>query len=99
MQRVCVFAGSSSGNNPEYIATARELGRVLAQRGLGLVYGGAHVGLMGALANEALRGGAHVTGIMPEALVAKEVAHKGLTELRVVKYVPSTRSGDSPCCT
>jgi uncharacterized protein (TIGR00730 family) len=85
MKRICVFAGSSSGSRPEYLAAARELGRVLAERKLGLVYGGARVGLMGALANEALAGGAAVIGVMPEALVAKEVAHGGLTELRVVK--------------
>ena len=82
---LCVFAGSSSGSRPEYLEAARELGRVLAQRKLGVVYGGARVGLMGALANEALAGGASVIGVMPEALVAKEVAHRGLTELRVVK--------------
>lgn len=85
MKRICVFAGSSSGANAEYATAARDLGRVLARRKLGVVYGGAHIGLMGALANEALAGGAHVIGVMPEALVAKEVAHRGLTELRVVK--------------
>lgn len=84
MNRICVFAGSSSGAKAEYSAAARELGRVLARRKLGLVYGGARVGLMGALADEALAGGGHVIGVMPEALVAKEVAHRGLTELRVV---------------
>ena len=85
MKRICVFAGSNSGARPEYLAAARELGRVLAQRQLGVVYGGARVGLMGALADEALSGGAHVIGVMPESLVAKEVAHRGLSELRVVK--------------
>ena len=85
MKRICVFAGSSGGKRPEYIAAARELGRVLAERHLGVVYGGARVGLMGALADAAMAGGAPVIGVMPEALVAKEVAHLGLTELRVVK--------------
>ena len=85
MKRVCVFAGSSSGARPEYVAAARELGGALLERKLGLVYGGAHVGLMGALANTMMKGGGHVIGVMPEALVAKEVAHQGLTELRVVK--------------
>jgi uncharacterized protein (TIGR00730 family) len=85
MKRVCVFAGSSSGARPEYLAVARQLGATLAERHLGLVYGGARVGLMGALANGALAGGSEVIGVMPEALVAKEVAHRGLTELRVVK--------------
>ena len=84
MKRICVFAGSNSGTRPAYVAAARELGRELAERRLGVVYGGARVGLMGALANEALAGGAQVIGVMPEALVAKEVAHRGLTELRVV---------------
>lgn len=85
MKSICVFAGSNSGAKAEYAAAARELGRALARRGLGLVYGGARVGLMGALADAALSGGGHVIGVMPEALVAKEVAHRGLSELRVVK--------------
>ncbi len=85
MKSICVFAGSNSGTKGEYVAAARELGRVLAQRQLGLVYGGARVGLMGALADEALSGGGRVIGVMPEALVAKEIAHQGLSELRVVK--------------
>lgn len=84
MKNICVFAGSSSGARGEYAAAARDLGRVLAERNAGLVYGGARVGLMGALADEALRCGGRVIGVMPEALVAKEVAHAGLTELRVV---------------
>ena len=85
MSRICVFAGSNSGSRADYISAARDLGRVIAERQLGLVYGGARVGLMGALADEALSGGARVIGVMPEALVAKEVAHRGLTELKVVK--------------
>ena len=85
MKSICVFAGSNSGARGEYVAAARELGRVLAQRQLGLVYGGARVGLMGALADEALSAGGRVIGVMPEALVAKEIAHQGLSELRVVK--------------
>ena len=85
MKRVCVFAGSNGGTRPEYLAAARELGHVLAERKLSVVYGGARVGLMGALADAALAGGAAVIGVMPESLVAKEVAHRGLTELRVVK--------------
>jgi len=84
MKRVCVFAGSSSGARPEYRAVARALGRTLAARGMGLVYGGAQVGLMGVLADAVLASGGHVTGVIPEALVAKEVAHNGLTDLRVV---------------
>jgi uncharacterized protein (TIGR00730 family) len=84
VKRVCVFTGSSSGTKPEYSAAAAELGRQLAARGIGLVYGGAHVGLMGAVADAVLAQGGEVIGVIPEALVAKEVAHTGLTELRVV---------------
>ena len=84
MKRVCVFAGSSAGVRPEYRAAAEDLGRVLAARGVGVVYGGARVGLMGAVADAALAAGGHVTGVIPAALAAKEIAHSGLTELRVV---------------
>lgn len=85
MKRVCVFCGSSSGVRPGYRAAAEELGRTLAARGIGLVYGGARVGLMGAVADAVLGARGQVTGVIPEALVAKEVAHTGLTDLRVVR--------------
>jgi uncharacterized protein (TIGR00730 family) len=84
MKRVCVFAGSSSGAHPDYRTSAQALGRALVQRGLGLVYGGASVGLMGELADAALDAGGHVTGVIPEDLVAKELAHTGLSDLRIV---------------
>jgi uncharacterized protein (TIGR00730 family) len=84
MKTVCVFAGSSVGARPEYRAAAIELGRAVASRNIGLVYGGAHVGLMGAVADAVLAAGGHVTGVIPRALVDKEVAHNGLTDLRVV---------------
>lgn len=84
MRRVCVFAGSSSGRRAAYEAAARELGRALAGRGVGLVYGGASVGLMGILAETVLTHGGQVTGVIPSALVAREVAHTGLSDLRVV---------------
>jgi uncharacterized protein (TIGR00730 family) len=84
MKGVCVFAGSSAGSRPEYRQHAMELGRALAGRGIGLVYGGARVGLMGAVPDAVLASGGQVTGVMPAALVAKEIAHNGLTELRVV---------------
>jgi len=84
MRRVCVFAGSSSGARPEYCDAAGALGRLLAERGIGVVYGGARVGLMGTLADAALAAGGEVVGVIPAALVAKEVAHTGLTDLRVV---------------
>jgi uncharacterized protein (TIGR00730 family) len=85
MKNICVFAGSSTGARKEYTAAARDLGRALAERDLGVVYGGGHVGLMGQLADEALASGGRVIGVITEALLAKEVGHRGLTELRVVK--------------
>ena len=84
-QSVCVFCGSSPGRLPVYAAAARAFGGLLAARGIGLVYGGGHVGLMGALADGALAGGGSVTGVLPETLVAREVAHRGLAELIVTQ--------------
>ena len=84
MQSICVFCGSNIGANPAYAEAARDLGRRIAGRGLRLVYGGAKVGLMGALADAALAAGGQVTGIMPIALVEKEIAHAGLTEFHTV---------------
>jgi hypothetical protein len=85
LKRVCVYCGSSSGNDPAYTNAARALGATLAQRGLGLVYGGGRVGLMGTIADAVLAAGGEVIGIIPEALVQMEVAHHGLADLRVVK--------------
>jgi uncharacterized protein (TIGR00730 family) len=82
---VCVFCGSSSGNRPEYTAVARELGTLLATRGIGLVYGGGHVGMMGHVADAALAAGGSVVGVIPEHLMRPEVAHQRLTELLVVE--------------
>lgn len=84
MQRICVFAGSNKGTRPEYAQAAGELGQELVKRGLGLVYGGASVGLMGILADSALAAGGEVIGVMPRSLIGKEVGHTGLTELRKV---------------
>ena len=84
MRRLCVFCGSSTGNRPEYREAARRLGELLAARGAGLVFGAGHVGLMGVLADAVLRGGGEAVGVIPQALVDKELAHRGLTELRVV---------------
>lgn len=84
MRRLCVFTGSNGGTRPEYGEVAAELGTLLAGRGIGLVYGGARVGLMGIVADAVLAAGGEAIGVIPEALVAKEVAHGGLTELRVV---------------
>jgi uncharacterized protein (TIGR00730 family) len=84
LKRICVFCGSSVGDRPIYLQAALELGRAIAERRLGLVYGGGNIGLMGALADAALSGGGEVIGVIPQALVDKELAHTGLTELRVV---------------
>jgi len=84
MRRVCVFTGSSAGVRNEYHHAAQALGRTLAARGIGLVYGGARVGLMGIVADACLAAGGGAIGVIPQALVAKEIAHTGLTELRVV---------------
>ncbi|MEO0034129.1 MAG: hypothetical protein RLZZ501_152 [Pseudomonadota bacterium] len=84
MRRVCVFCGSSFGTRPAYAEATRRLGRMLAERGLELVYGGGCVGLMGEVADAVLAAGGRVTGVIPEGMVRREVAHQGLTELRVV---------------
>ncbi|MBV9441677.1 MAG: TIGR00730 family Rossman fold protein [Acidobacteriaceae bacterium] len=85
LQRVCVFCGSSSGIHAVYLQAAEQLGRLLAKRGIGLVYGGGKVGLMGALADACLTHGGQVVGVMPKMLVEKEIAHGGLTKLHVVE--------------
>lgn len=84
MDRVCVYCGSREGRNPAYGEAAEALGRTLAERGLGLVYGGGDVGLMGVVADAALAAGGEVHGVIPEALSEREVAHRGLTSLDVV---------------
>src|SRR3569833_2455722 len=84
VRRVAVYCGSASGTDPAFLAEAKELGREIAEAGLGLVYGGASVGLMGAVADAALAGGAGVTGVLPENLSGSEIAHRGLTQLELV---------------
>lgn len=84
MKRLCVFAGSSAGGSPQYQSIATDLGRALANRQIGLVYGGARVGLMGVVADAVLASAGQVVGVIPEGLVAKEVAHQGLSDLRIV---------------
>jgi uncharacterized protein (TIGR00730 family) len=84
MKRVCVYCGSNPGRLPEYIAAGAQLGELLAASGIGLVYGGASVGVMGAVANAALAGGAEVIGVIPKALATREVAHPNLSTLHVV---------------
>jgi uncharacterized protein (TIGR00730 family) len=81
---VCVFCGSQPGARPAYLDAARELGALLARRGVAVVYGGGHVGMMGALADSALAAGGEVIGVIPEHLMRPEVAHQRLTELLIV---------------
>jgi hypothetical protein len=84
MKSVCIFCGSNKGLRPAYAEAAQQMGEALALRGIGLVYGGGNVGLMGIVADAALAAGGEVIGVIPKALVAKELAHTGLTDLRVV---------------
>lgn len=84
MRRVCVFSGAARGRGDVFLAAAAELGRELGARGLGLVYGGASVGTMGALADATLAAGAEVIGVIPALLVEREIAHAGLTRLETV---------------
>jgi len=85
MKAVCVFCGSNVGRNPAYEQAAISVGTALARAGLRLVYGGGKVGLMGAVANAAIAAGGHVSGVIPRALVEREIAHAGLAELHVVE--------------
>jgi len=97
MKRVCVFAGSSAGAQPEYREAAQALGYALSTRGIGVVYGGACVGLMGAMADAALAAGGDVIGVIPSALVAKEIAHRGVTDLRVVESMHERKALMAEC--
>ncbi|MGA7859349.1 MAG: TIGR00730 family Rossman fold protein, partial [Terracidiphilus sp.] len=84
LRRVAVYCGSARGNDALFMAEATALGEAIAAAGLGMVYGGASVGLMGAVADAALAGGAEVIGVLPEVLAGSEIAHAGLTQLEVV---------------
>lgn len=83
-RRLCVYCGSNRGTSSEFTTAAASLGQALASRGIGVVYGGGHVGLMGVLADAALAGGGEVIGVIPTALEEKELGHSGLTEMHVV---------------
>jgi uncharacterized protein (TIGR00730 family) len=85
LRKVCVFCGSSPGGRSEYAELAHELGTLLGRRGIGLVYGGGNVGLMGVVAEAALASGGEVTGVIPDALVERELALRSVTDLRVVE--------------
>ena len=84
MNRLAVYCGSATPADPRYVSCARDVGTTLAQRGIGVVYGGGKLGLMGAVADAALKAGGEVIGVIPSALVGLEVAHQGLTQLHVV---------------
>ena len=96
--RVCVFAGSASGTLESFATAAREFGSALARGGHGMVYGGASRGLMGICADAALQGGAEVVGVLPRSLVALEIAHTGLTELRIVPSLHERKAVMSALC-
>ncbi len=85
LRTLCVYCGSSAGRDPAYADAARALGRQMAERGLSLVYGGGHVGLMGIIADAVLDAGGEVTGVIPAALMEAEVGHERLSRLHVVK--------------
>ena len=85
IHRVCVFCGSTVGSDPVYLEAARSLGQLLAREGVALVYGGGSVGLMGELANAVLAAGGEAIGVIPHALWAREIGHRGLTDLRIVE--------------
>jgi uncharacterized protein (TIGR00730 family) len=90
--RVCVFCGSSDGTNPAYLDTANRLGKLLAARDVGLVYGGATVGLMGELADACTAAGGEVIGVIPGSLEEREIAHTGISELRIVGSMHERKS-------
>src|ERR1017187_1910557 len=85
MRRICVFCGSSQGSRPDYRAAAEELGAELVRRNIGLVYGGGNLGLMGIIADAVLNAGGEAQGVIPENLMAREIGHRGLTKLHVVR--------------
>ncbi len=84
IKNICVYCGSSPGKNPAYLRAAKSLANTMCERDIGLVYGGAAIGVMGAVANAVLEGGGEAIGVIPKSLAVKEVAHSNLTELHVV---------------
>jgi len=92
LNRICVFCGTNTGSRPAYGVAARDLGRVLAEQGIELVYGGASVGVMGELADAVQEHGGHVTGIIPQQLMEKEAAHTGIRNLIVVASMHQRKS-------
>ena len=95
---VCVYCGSRAGSDPRFAGAARELGGELARRGIGLVYGGGHVGLMGVVADSVLAGGGRVVGVIPRFMVESERAHEGVSELVVVETMHQRKQVMSDRC-
>ncbi len=98
MKRICVFCGSSLGTQREFANIARQLGRAMVRRGLGLVYGGGNIGLMGIIAETVLREGGEVIGVIPESLVDKELAFHEITDLRIVKTMHARKALMNELC-
>ena len=92
MKKICVFAGSSSGADPGHMELARQLGAMAAARGVGVVYGGGRIGLMGALADGATAEGGHVHGVIPQFLETLEIAHQGVTKLTVTETMQQRKT-------
>jgi len=92
MKRVCVFCGSSRGANPAHCEAAQKLGHLLAKRGLELVFGAGHIGLMGVLADAVIAGGGHTIGVIPRSMVERELAHAGLGRLHIVDTMHERKS-------
>jgi uncharacterized protein (TIGR00730 family) len=92
MKSLCVYCGASSGNQPVFVQAAVQVGQILAQRGITLIYGGGRVGMMGALADAAMQAGGKVIGVIPQRLMEREAAHRGLTELHVVADMHSRKA-------
>ena len=97
IQRLAIFCGSSAGNNPIYKEEAYQVGKLLAERGIEVVYGGGKVGLMGVVADAALEHGGKVIGVIPEKLMEWEVGHNGLTELHIVKTMHERKAMMAKC--
>ena len=92
MQSICIFCGASMGISQNYAAAAREMAALLVSRGIRIIYGGGRVGIMGVVADTAMRAGGSVIGVMPKNLVDREIAHEGLTELHVTDGMPERKS-------
>ena len=97
MNRICVYCGSSYGKLPVYTEAAKLLARAMTDRGIGLVYGGASVGIMGVVADAVLAAGGEVIGVIPQAIADREIAHTGLTELKVVSDMHERKATMADC--